>query len=205
MLSALSPTPQGVAARFGVGRRNAWQFRLASRSGRENLRNFRIPLVLKATFSVVLATSSTFLHFWAMFGQNIGLRHISSQKKWAVWWNMSNLVPGALFPGFGCGALHLQSQRKCQVRMNRARISVPNESGGSGERLGGKGNPKMEQRGPSPKHPARVLAVRLPRQYISPVVSSNSSKEIASPNVWDRHERLERGNQRSRFKRTYFN
>ena len=50
---------------------------------------------------------------------------------------MSNLVPGALFHGFGGGALHLQSQRKCQVRLNRARISAPNDSGGSWERLGG--------------------------------------------------------------------
>ena len=62
---------------------------------------------------------------------------------------MSNLVPGALFPGFGGGALHLQSQRKCQVRLNRARISVPNESGGSGLKLDGEGDSKMVQREPS--------------------------------------------------------
>ena len=37
----------------------------------------------------------------------------------------------------------------CQVRLNRVRISVPNESGRSGERFGGEGNSKMEQRGPS--------------------------------------------------------
>ena len=41
---------------------------------------------------------------------------------------MSNLVPGALFPG---------KPEKCQVRLNRARMSAPNDSGGSWERLGG--------------------------------------------------------------------
>ena len=102
---------------------------------------------------------------------------------------MYNLVPGALVSGFGGGALHLQSQRKCQVRLNRARISVPNESGGSGEKLVGEGNSKMVQRGPISKHTACVLAVRLPGQYISPILSRNSSKEIASPNICDRHER----------------
>ena len=90
---------------------------------------------------------------------------------------MSNLVPGALFPGFGGGALHLQSQRKCQLRLNRTRISAPNDSGGSGLRLGGEGNSKMEQRGPSSNHTACVL------------VPSNSSKEIASSNICDHHER----------------
>ena len=62
---------------------------------------------------------------------------------------MSNLVPGALFPRFGGGALHLYSQRKCQIRLNRARISAPNDSGGLRERLGGEGNSKMEKRGPT--------------------------------------------------------
>ena len=52
---------------------------------------------------------------------------------------MSNLVPGALFPGFGGGTLHLQSQIKCQLRLNLTRINAPNDSGGSGERLGGEG------------------------------------------------------------------
>ena len=56
---SLSPTPQGAAARFGVGRRDARHFRLA-RSGLENLHNFRAPLVFKAKFSAVLATSSKF-------------------------------------------------------------------------------------------------------------------------------------------------
>ena len=46
---SLSPSPQGAAARFRVGRRNAQHFRLA-RSGLENLRNFRAPLVFKAIF-----------------------------------------------------------------------------------------------------------------------------------------------------------
>ena len=40
---------------------------------------------------------------------------------------------------FGGGTLHLQSQIKCQLRLNRARINAPNDSGGSGERLGGEG------------------------------------------------------------------
>ena len=52
---------------------------------------------------------------------------------------MSNLVAGTLFPGFGDGALHLQSQRKCQLRLNRACINAPNDSGGSGVWLGGEG------------------------------------------------------------------
>ena len=52
---------------------------------------------------------------------------------------MSNLVPAVLFPGFGGGALYLQSQRKCQVRLNRARISASDDSSGSWERLGGEG------------------------------------------------------------------
>ena len=72
--------------------------------------------------------------------------------------------PGALFSRFGGGALHLQSQRNCQIRLNRARISAPNDSNGARERLGGEGNSKMEQRGPSSKHTACVLAVRLPWQ-----------------------------------------
>ena len=72
--------------------------------------------------------------------------------------------------------LHLQSKRKCQVRLNRARIGAPNDSGGSGEGWVGRGNSKMEQRGPSSKYTACVLAVRL-----TSMVSSNSSKEIASP------------------------
>ena len=38
--------------------------------------------------------------------------------------------PRGAFPGFRGGALHLQSQRKCQVGLNRARISAPNDSGG---------------------------------------------------------------------------
>ena len=57
--------------------------------------------------------------------------------------------------------LHLQSKRKCQVRLNRARIGAPNDSGGSGEGWVGRGNSKMEQRGPSSKYTACVLAVRL--------------------------------------------
>ena len=52
---------------------------------------------------------------------------------------MSNLVPGALFPCFGGGTLHLQSQIKCQLRLNLTGINAPNDSGGSGERLGGEG------------------------------------------------------------------
>ena len=49
---------------------------------------------------------------------------------------MSNLVPGALFPCFGGGTLHLQSQIKCQLRLNRPRINAPNDSGGSGGEAG---------------------------------------------------------------------
>ena len=48
---SLPSTPEGAAARFGVGRRNAEHFRL-DRSGIENLYNFRAPLVLKAKLSV---------------------------------------------------------------------------------------------------------------------------------------------------------
>ena len=43
-------------------------------------------------------------------------------------------------------------------------MSPASWSGGSGERLGGEGNSKMEQRGPSSKHTACVVAVRLPWQ-----------------------------------------
>ena len=56
---SLSPTPKGAVARIGVGRRNAWHFRLA-RLGLESLRNFRVPLVFRADFSAALAISSTF-------------------------------------------------------------------------------------------------------------------------------------------------
>ena len=48
----------------------------------------------------------------------------------------------------------------------------------------------MEQRGPSSKHTACVLAVRLPWQEISPIVSSNSLKEIASLSICVPQERL---------------
>ena len=44
----------------------------------------------------------------------------------------------------------------------------------------------MEQMGPSSKHTARVLAVRLP----SPIVSSISLKKIASSYTCVRQERL---------------
>ena len=53
---------------------------------------------------------------------------------------MSNLVPRALFPDFGGAVFYLQSQRKCQVRLNSARISAPNDSGGLREGLGGEAN-----------------------------------------------------------------
>ena len=43
----------------------------------------------------------------------------------------------------------------------------------------------MEQRGPSSKHSACVLAVRLP----SPIVSSNSLKKIASSYIYVCQER----------------
>ena len=45
----------------------------------------------------------------------------------------------------------------------------------------GKGNAEMEQRGPSSKHTASVLAV--------PIVSSNSLKRIASSYIYVRQER----------------
>ena len=44
-----------------------------------------------------------------------------------------------------------------------------------------KGNPEMEQRGPSSKHTACVLAV--------PIVSRNSLKKIASSYIYIRQER----------------
>ena len=44
-----------------------------------------------------------------------------------------------------------------------------------------KGNSEMEQRGPSSKHTASVLAV--------PIVSSNSLKKIASSYIYVRQER----------------
>ena len=43
----------------------------------------------------------------------------------------------------------------------------------------------MDQRGPSSKHTAFVLALRLP----SPIVSSNSLKKIASSYIYVRQER----------------
>ena len=49
----------------------------------------------------------------------------------------------------------------------------------------GRGNPKMEQRGPSSRHTACVLAVRLP----SSIVSSNSLNKIASSYIYVRQER----------------
>ena len=56
---SLATTPQGAPARFGLERRNALHFRLA-RLRLENLRNFRAPLMFKAKFPAVLATSSKF-------------------------------------------------------------------------------------------------------------------------------------------------
>ena len=101
---------------------------------------------------------------------------------------MYNFVPGALFPGFGGGVLHLQSHRKCQVRLNRAHISVPNESGGSGEKLGGEGNSKIVQRGPSSKHTACVLAVfretlqrRLQARIFATVTNARAWKPKIAP------------------------
>ena len=53
--------------------------------------------------------------------------------------------------------------RKCHVRLNPARISALNDSGGRGK-LDGEENSEMEQSGPSSKHTACVLVVRLPWQ-----------------------------------------
>ena len=80
----------------------------------ENLHHFRAPLVLKAKLSVVLATSSKF----CMSEQRLGKiqAYVKPEKS-------------------------EQFDRKCQVRLNRARISAPNDSGRGG---GGGGDFEME-------------------------------------------------------------
>ena len=161
--SSLATTPQGASARFGVGRRNAIHFTLA-RLRLENLRNFRAPLVFKAKFSAVLATSRKFCISEKRLGKIYAYGTFQARKSEQFDRKCQTSSPRALFPGFGGRALHLQSQRKCQVCLNRTRISAPNDSDGSGERLSGEGNSKMELSGPSSTHTACVLAVRLPWQ-----------------------------------------
>ena len=117
---------------------------------------------------------------------------------------MSNLVPGSLFPGFGAGALHLQSQRKCQVRLNRARISVPNESGESGEGWVGSETLKWSKGGPAltilPAFScASALAINFAYSF-EQLFKGDCKPEYLRPS-----RTLERGNKRSRLKRTYFN
>ena len=73
-----------------------------------------------------------------------------------------------------------------EPRPSEAPLMTPAVKGvGGGRGWVGRGNPKMEQRGPSSRHTACVLAVRLP----SSIVSSNSLNKIASSYIYVRQER----------------
>ena len=65
--------------------------------GVENLRNFRAPLVFEAKIFCSSGNLKQVLHFWATFGQNAGLCQARKSE---------------------------QFHRKCQVRLNRSRISA---------------------------------------------------------------------------------
>ena len=143
-LSLIPPPPQGASARFGVVW-NVMRFFVPARSGLENLRNFRT-----LQFWQPRARFAFLSNVWAKYRLSV---HFKPKKVSGLLENVQPRPRGA-FPWLW----------RWGARLNRARISVPNESGGSGERLSGEGNSKMEQRGPSSKHTACVLAVRMPWQ-----------------------------------------
>ena len=145
MLYVPFPHPPRARSPFRVGRRNAWHFRLA-RSGLEIIRNFRAPLVFKANFLQLWQPRASFAFLSNVWAKYRLTAHFKPEKVSSLIENVQPRPRGA-FPGFRGGALHLLSQRKCQVRLNRARISAPNDSGGSGEWLGGRETLKWSKGG----------------------------------------------------------